>query len=475
MTAPLRHDEQLFFTAGMLFGTGDLYQDFGYNHLPNLPILLSLVTGLFPQQPFLAGRALVFAAWLAAAALVAAIGWRATRSRPIAALGVLLLVANPLLIDRSGTLITNNFLPVPFALGGLLAFSAATDRDRPRPLLMMLSGFLLAAAIGLKANFILLIPPFALAALLVPPAVPFGTRLRLVTLPLLAGGIIGGLPTLLAFAANPHGFAAHVAGYHRGPHRAWAAQQDGLVVSFPDRLMLGQSLWSSGATLLVAVVVLAAAITLRRRGWKPRWPVLLATGLVLTGMIVAFIPSPSFPQYFTPPLPFAIVLLLLLLGDLHLGERLSMTPLLISVAALATIGSAPRLLTELPGLARPDRWTGAAIHRTSAEIAAAAQGRPVATLSPVHVLEAGGRIYPELAAGPFVYRVADLIPPADRRYYRMVSAATLPALLDADPPGAVLTGLEGRLDDGLRAYARQRGYRRQPLSGDPRLELYVRP
>lgn len=477
MTAPMRHDEQMFFTAGMMFGRGDLYSDLGYNHLPNLPILLSAIDALFPARPFLAGRMLVFAGWLAAAGVLVMLALRTSGDRWVAALAVLLLITNPLLIDRPGTMVTNNFLPIPFALGGVAAFIVAADRPRPRAGLVFVAGMLVAIAIGLKANFVLMIPPFAVAALIVPRGLTLRDRLLLVTLPLLAGGIVGGMPTLWYLASDPQGFMAHVLGYHQGPHRAWAAaQEDQLVISMRDRLVLAQSVWLAGATLLTFVMVATAAVHLWRRGWRPRWPVLLAAGLMLCGTNVAFVPTPSFPQYFVPPLPFALLLMVLLLGEMNRGERQRAAPLMIAVAALAVMASGPRLLVDLPGLARPAQWTGNDIHRVSEAIVAAAAGRPVATLSPVHVVEAGGIIYPELATGPFVYRVVDLIPAADRRHYRMVSAADLPALLDADPPGAILVGLEGELDDAFRAYAAAREYRRQPLppGKDSALELYAR-
>ena len=477
LMAPLGHDEQMFFTAGMMFGHGDLYGDFGYNHLPNLPILMSAAAAIVPDRPFVAGRLLVFAGWLAAAGVLGWLAWRATASRWVAALAVLLLIANPLLTEQAGTLISNNFLPISFALGGLIAFLAAVDRATPSPLLVLLAGFLLSFAIGLKANYVLLIPPFAVAAVLVPPGIAWGHRLRIVTLPLVIGGIIGGVPTLAQLVADRAGFLAHVLGYHQGPHRVWAAAQpDALVMSMQKRLILAQSVWMSGATLLVAIICVAVIVQLARRRWRPRWPVLLVAALVAGGMVVAFIPVPSFPQYFAPPLPFALVLMILLLGELPQDERSALAPLLIAAALLAVIGAAPRLLGQLPGLATPSRWTGNEIHRVSRAISAAAAGRPVATLAPVHVVAAGGTIYPELAAGPFVYRVADLIPAADRRHYRLVSPATLPALLDADPPGAILVGLEGALDDGLRQYAAAREYRpvSLPRDADARLTLYVR-
>ena len=87
-------------------------------------------------------------------------------------------------------------------------------------------------------------------------------------------------------------------------------------------------------------------------------------------------------------------------------------------------------------------------------------------------------IYPELAAGPFVYRVARYIPQSDRKYYRTTSESGLYAFLDADPPAAVLTGEEGPLDRNFETWAAARGYRL--VSGPTSKEwegfhLYVRP
>src|SRR3546814_13573777 len=61
----------------------------------------------------------------------------------------------------------------------------------------------------------------------------------------------------------------------------------------------------------------------------------------------------------------------------------------------------------------------------------------VATLWPIHALEGGGTIYPEFAAGPFGYRIADHIPAADRRNFRTTSASRLPAFRDEEPPHAI--------------------------------------
>ena len=79
-----------------------------------------------------------------------------------------------------------------------------------------------------------------------------------------------------------------------------------------------------------------------------------------------------------------------------------------------------------------------------------------------------------------VYRSADGIDPGLRRRLHVTAPASLAADLDAAPPAAIVTGYEDRggdtrvrLDEGLRAYARTRGYalHRSPWGA---AELYVR-
>lgn len=477
--APLRHDEQFFASMGILYRSGDLYRDLGFNHLPNLPILLDGVLQLFGvERPVLAFRWVIVAGWLATATLTGAIAWRLTGSIAITALCLVLLITNPLLVGQAGTLVSNNFLPVPFALAGLLVVLAEAERRAVRPWAMALAGFLLAIAIGMKANYVLLIPPFAIAMLFAPIAPNFRDRLMRVILPMLAGAIIGGAPSIMAFAGDPPGFVDHVFGYHRGPHLAWAlASPEPLVISLRDRMVLARSLWGDGGTLLLAAAIVAAAAQLALRGWRADWATWLVAGLVVTGIAVAFLPRPSFPQYFTPPLPFAIVLLALLARAQTFHERRAFAPLLVAVGTLALVLDAPKLITGLPVLTHPGKWTGNRVHAIALQVRDAARGGRVATLSPLYALDGGARIYPQLASGPFVYRVADRFTTAQRPHWRTLSPTTLAAGLDADPPGAILVGGEGDLDMAFRAYAGVHHYRRLPLAGgDTRygeLELYV--
>ncbi len=462
LSAPVRHDEQMFFSMAMMLGKGQLYQDFGFNHLPNSAYLLAPLRWL-THQPFLAARMVICLAWVAASGAMALIALRATGKPAMALLAVLLLITSPLLVNQTGTLVTNNFLPIPFMLTGTLVFMMAVDRKTPDIGLVALSGIILAIAIGMKANYAFMVPPFAIAALNLPAHCPLKQRFRQVFLPMLGAGLLGGLPTLLYLAQDPSGFFAHVVGYHTGPHHAWALQQPGdLIISLPERMALAQGIWGSGGFLLTGFAI---TVLLVLRGGKLDWQSSLLVRLTACAIVASFIPSPAFAQYYSLPAAFLIVLLLHLAGGQPVDSRRFATPLLIALGIAATAVDAPRLLGGLPALARPAQWTGAGIHRLSTAIVAAAAGRPVATLSPLYVLDAGGIIYPELAAGPFVYRVAGLIPAEDKPHYRLASPQTLPAMLDLDPPGAILVGAEGDLDNAFRSYAQSHGYRAVPLPG----------
>ncbi len=462
LSAPVRHDEQMFFSMAMMLDKGQLYQDFGFNHLPNSAYLLAPLHWL-TDRPFLAARLVICIAWAAAVGAMALIALRATQRPAAALLAVLLLITSPLLVNQTGTLVTNNFLPIPFMLAGTLVFMRALDRDIPDVGLVALSGVILAIAIGMKANYAFMVPPFAIAALNLPAQCTLKQRFQKVFLPMLGAGLIGGLPTLLYLAQDPSGFFAHVVGYHTGPHRAWALQQPGdLVISLPERFALAQGIWGSGGFLLTGFTILVLVVL---RGGKLDWQSSLLVRLTACAIVASFIPSPAFAQYYSLPAAFLIVLLVQLAGSQPQDSRRLATPLLIGLGIAATAVDAPRLLGGLPALARPSQWTGVGVHRLSTAIVAAAGGRPIATLSPLYVLDAGGIIYPELAAGPFVYRVANLIPVDDRPHYRLASAQSLAAMLDSDPPGAILVGAEGDLDNAFRSYAQSRGYRPVPLPG----------
>ncbi|HUD93628.1 hypothetical protein [Sphingobium sp.] len=476
MTYPLQHDEQFYVSAGVLLDRYSLYPDLGFSHLPNIALLFSGAFKLLGDGHYLMiGRLIVFASWIATIAALMLIARDYARSWLIGGLMVGFLVLNPMFLNASGMAATNNFPPVPFALFGLYLFLRAADAEQPSSMLALASGFLLAVAAGFKANYALLIMPVGLAALLAPPSMPLPERLRRIALPMLVGGVVGGLPTILYALSDFKGFVVHVVDFQRGPQLGyWAAHADPAdpkVIGMAEKLLLAHRLWLSGVTMLMIVTLLAfGAIAITRRTAFLRWPVMLVAAIAALGAMLAFVPTPSFPQYFTPALPFLAVLVGLLFGTFDQEGRKLAQPLIAAVLLLTAVTGAPLLLPSLAGLAKPAGWTGLRVARDGAAIAAVVResrsaGRPVATLSPLHALEGGLSIYPHFALGPFVYRAAPWVREDQRRYFTyFVTADTIPALLTNQPPAAIMTGVEGQSDEALDRFARAQGYRAIPMS-----------
>ena len=497
MTYPLQHDEQFYLPAAILFSFDGLYSDLGFSHLPNLPLLLSGVFAVVGGEHYvLIGRLVIFLSWLMTIGALVLIGRRHARSDLVAVVLVALLIANPALIDATGMAVTNNFIATPFALLGLLAFIEAATRPSLSRGLAALAGFLLAVAVGFKANYVVLLPPVAIAAMLVPPHLTIRARLTQVTLPLLLGGIIGGAPTLYFLARDPPGFVAHVVSFHRGPQIGyWQANADPLdpkAIGLSAKMLMAQRSWLS-ATNLIVLLALAFYATLGLRGaqfrtWSgmaARWPVMLLMGITALAAMVSFLPTPAFPQYFTTAFPFALMLIAFLHGSLDAEGRTLARPFLIAALVMAALIGTPILLSTAPRIMSVARWTGFQVHRDALDMAKLANGggqrASMATLSPVYALEGRLKVYPALAMGPFVYRASAWIPAGERGHYAyLTSPATVEAMLESAPPAAILTGQEGALDAPLSAFAVAHGYVAHPIrigrgSAASDMVLFTRP
>lgn len=470
MDFPIGRDENLFITVSRLWGSGDIYRDFGFNHLPYLPYLLG---GLYwltgTGHLLLLGRLLVLLAWAAAITALWLIARRQRAGFPAFFTAAVLLMGNVLLLGGPGMMATNNFLPIPFALFALYFLLCGLDRERPSWTLCFVAGMMVSCAIGLKANYVFLAPFLAMATILAPAARPLRSRLVCGAVPLALGGLTAGIPVLIAMATDPEAMLAHTVRYFTELQAAyWAHSTEPKVVGLAAKVLFAEDIWTSNASLLsMAAIVALVALPLLRRGWRDglltvwSWPVVLTAALAALGFVVAFVPSPSFPQYFVPPIPFLVLLVVLLRARMLSENRVAADAVLLSLALLALLCAASRLGPGLVSFARPASWEGVAVHREMRELvrrAAASSGDRVATLSPLLAVEGGLTVPPEFAAGQFVYRVAEYIPPRDRPYWTTTSPAQLTAFLDADQPSAILISGEEPLEQPFEDYARSHGY-----------------
>jgi hypothetical protein len=471
----LRRDEQLYVPPIRLLENYRLYLDFFYNHPPGSAWWFYGVRQLTGSDYLLLnGRLGVLAGWVVYAAGIGAFSFALTRSAVASWCIVVLSLANELFLAQTGMTATNNFLPLPFSFLGLALFILAARQADHWPGWIALAGACLSAAVVFKISALAFIPPVVIAAFCFPRSDSIRRRVTRMVLPLVVGGLIGGLPILIFLVSDPARFLAHVVGYHLGPHAQYFAMPDTAeehpVTSLSAKLLLANSIWLGGAVAvsLVALVSLLlmtsrATVAVRAGPWHPlSGPLALVLGAFALAAAFSFLPTPSHPQYFAPPLICLPLGLALLFARRDAGARMSARPGLVAATVVVLAMIAPRLLLHLGTVFSPERWTVIRVHADgvaiSKQLATAGVRGKVATLSPVYPLEGGLAVYPELATGPFAYRTADITPPDVAVFYHMTSPTRVTALLDADPPAALLLGFEPVLEQPLLAYAQKNGY-----------------
>jgi hypothetical protein len=372
---------------------------------------------------------------------------------------------------------------------GLLAALAALDRGRaaegPAVAFWGLAGLAFGAAVSFKISYAL---PLAGAGLFVLAA----AWRRRVSFRALAGFCLGALagiaPCLAALATAPDAFIYDTLLYHQTAPKVWyAAIGEGGRLSpawkLPDSLLA----LAVGPALEVLIGVAAITVLRLSSGARTAPPRRLVEVLALAGLLAALAPAPTQRQYFLPLLPYLFILwglgeaglpralpwrralsIAVLIGGL-IGASRVVWLAGDSVARLAEGGEPPVLTLQHQG-----RWVGERLK--AAEVTG-----PVASTAPQLTVASGHHLDPRLAAGPFFYRTGDDVPDAEQARLHAVSPRTLPAAFDASPPGAIVTGLEGKrgpngrsADDDLRAYAQARGWRRE-ISPDGMVQLYLPP
>jgi hypothetical protein len=141
-----------------------------------------------------------------------------------------------------------------------------------------------------------------------------------------------------------------------------------------------------------------------------------------------------------------------------------------AIVALISIGGGT---WDLPGLCRlqsPATWVPIQVHAFGQRLAEEVPVGPVLTLAPVLAMEGGLSTYEAFATGPFTWRVAHIIPEANRRMVGWIGRDDLADYLADRPPTAIVTGLEtendgfepgerGTLEEPLDRFAARAGYR----------------
>ncbi|OHB65774.1 MAG: hypothetical protein A2Y76_05075 [Planctomycetes bacterium RBG_13_60_9] len=176
----------------------------------------------------------------------------------------------------------------------------------------------------------------------------------------------------------------------------------------------------------------------------------LAALLPLLLFVIAYIPPTMWHQYLAIPVPFiaaafAYPLLVLRRRADKPGDTgwYKLTCGLVGAGVIISVLVYPAVLQRSIFLLVPERWTPIEFHRTAVKFAAEIRGpKRVLTLGPLHALEGGCDIYPELSSGSIVYRVADRMSEHQRQITHTVGPERLDELWADRPASAVIVGIE---------------------------------
>jgi hypothetical protein len=476
MAQPFSHDEHQFIAAGWWLAKAGLlpYRDFPYHHMPYQVPFNALAVILSPYV-LLSGRVVSWlAAWIASGLLAAAVwGEFRRRSRLLAAaasgVAALVFVSQPIVAYTTGQAWNHD-------ASGLLALAAVVIQlrlidGRASDRWGMVVGLLAGLAAGVRLSYAVLCPLLLVSAAAIP-----GTRRQRGknAARVLVGILIAGIPAGVLLGIDPKAFGygnvlyPQLNSLYRDVLRYWAENGLGSQLGFFIERVLARP---ANAALLVGSTALAT-IGLAARSQDPRLRHRLA--LVLSSTLVlfltAFVPNPTWTQYFYACVPFAI----LTCGTAAAGVDASgwRRAALVGAAlvAMVSIGGGT---WDLPGLRRlqsPATWVPIQVHEFGQRLAEEVPAGPVLTLAPVLAMEGGLATYEAFATGPFTWRVAHIIPEPNRRRVGWIGRDELEAYLADRPPAAVVTGLEtendgfdpgrrGTLEEPLDDYAAHAGYR----------------
>jgi hypothetical protein len=486
----LNHDEQQFVAPPVLVAKyGAMpYRDFPLLHMPNLVFAYAALDKVTSYH-FLAARLFSAAcAWGIVALIFVGCHRMLVSYKPWPRLG--LAAAFAVLFCTSSLAIMTNartWNHDPALLPVVMAFFAyvLAARGEKAGLWLLACGGLVGLAIGTRLTFAPIVAPFGLAVLLLPQPT-WQARLKLAAF-FSAGVVVALLPAFYYLTTHSEQFLYGNVQSQRlrllDPSDEWARKTATLwrkLRFFVKDIVLGndgKGLRGDWPLFLGAICVAAPGLFLHfRRAKRPVRPVW--SGALLLVLLVPFIFAGVLtPTRFQPQHHYAITPFLVLGICFGLSQWRVRAPWAAAFCVLLAVVSLVRARTEIAEFAPHQgigRWVPVRAHRFGEEIARHAAGGKVLTLAPLFPLEGGAAIYPELAVGPFAYRLAQWLPDEKRPRLKVCAPEDLPALLEKDPPTAVLLGAEdSELETALRQHAQLRGFKEAKKFG--KMVLWVAP
>ncbi len=471
MCHSLNHDEHMYICAGVLVQDNALYTDFAYLQMPYLPLLYGALFQLTNTTYYLLwGRLLTFIFMIASTVLIYQIAYKLAKNHFVALWSTIFFAwCHPII--HVMPFAWNHTVPITFSLLAFYLYINGIKKFQINITYLFFAGFSLGVVVGTKLNYAVMLFPYFIILLFYPKSLkPFKRVLKLY-LPILTGAFIGLLPLIIIYVKTDSDvFIFNNLGYHQinALWRTLTGYTLGMFTLGKMEFAWRELAYPSNLSIFLAVLYMLILYfkekSFHKYGLKPfiNNETLLCLLIVMFAILASFVPSPMFASYFSMSIPFVIIFVSLCYGNIKQINKLPIKVLLICLTILGFFYGGVRLFRYLPDLPGYKDWTTISVHRAARDIRDQIGDdgikQKMATLSPIFALESGLPIYKELATGPFLFRIGDMLSDYERINYIGTSPNSLHALLEKDPPSSIYVGHEGDLDQPFISYAEKNDY-----------------
>ena len=457
------HNAEEYVTSSVLVIEGKrLFEDFSFRQAPYLPLIYGNIFKLItPSHYLLTEKFISFIMYLIAALMIYLVSKKITKDIFFSISMTCLFSLNKSIVYASAS--SSNYI-MPCALT-LLAFYLFCFKSG-NYLKNFLTGLLLAIAAGIKIYHVIAIIPFFFIILFFPKEYNFRERFKKILLPFSGGVIIGFTPLfyymlkkfqVFYFSTVQYNFLGMLYRKSIGLFPTSKIYFLRRLFTYPDFIAIFIILFT-----LIIVYIFFLKKNIKEKIFCHREKLLLLLLSVISFAVIISAPY-LYDHYLLFPLPFFILLSAYLIAELDHKNKFFIKCLMIPALIIALSNTGYTYIEYAYKYYNPETWIGNKVHKIAFDIKAEFEKNgnngKIATLTPVFVLDSGMEIYDELV-GPFGYRMADELTEEERKKYILTSQKTIYSLLEKDPPAAIFTGFEYKLEQPLLEFAADNNYKK---------------
>lgn len=472
MQQPYDHDENQYITGGKLLADQNLvpYLDYRYFHMPNI-IFINAFVFRITDYLLLGARSVNVIAFSLIIIMIYFISIKYFKQFNylvkllVFLAAVNLLIGNPIVQYSTGKAWTYD-IPLMLLILAFLLHLIGTRSLKPNKW-FFINGLLIGLATGTRLSYLFTIFPFVIGFLLLPE-LKIKLKFKFITI-FFCGFVVAMLPSIILFLAAPGDFFYDIYTFHTKVDSLYLISR-GHYLSL--REMFGTLFFFSNnpnnIVLIIGIIfLLVIKIFYSLKQKASGYSITLILIILLFLFISSLIKNVFFKQYLFNLVPFIIIGFLLGISVLKNNyKRIAIFLFLI----LSLSFSNKKIYSEIENLFSPEKWLTYKTHNFGKKITNLTTDNYVLTLTPLFVLEGGGKIYKEFANNPFNWRTSHFVPKKTRNKFNIISPEELNAFLSRKPPYGVLIGFEGEFDEIFLKYAMDNNYIEEKI---PRGRLFI--